>query len=121
MTPNKRFLLIVTMLGAVGLNLLASIAMKLIANQDNIQFLFLILGIGIVIVLNGLRLVVWLFANKYFPLSTTYPLTSIFYPLMLFVSFYFGENISLTKIIGTVLITIGVVWLGAKVTDEASQ
>jgi drug/metabolite transporter (DMT)-like permease len=109
------------MLGAVGLNLLTSIAMKLIANQGNIQFLLLVLSIGIVVVLNGLRLIVWLFANKNFPLSTTYPLTSIFYPLMLFVSFFFGEGISPAKIIGTILITIGVFWLGAKVKDEADQ
>jgi drug/metabolite transporter (DMT)-like permease len=79
----------------------------------------LVLGIGFVIFLNGLRMLVWMFANRAFPLSTMYPLTSIFYPLMLGVSYYFNERITPLHVAGTFFITLGVFWLGWKVKDEA--
>src|SRR3990170_1550160 len=108
---RTKFLLIALVLGVVGLNLLGAIAMKVLADRPGISLLFLLFGIGSVILLNGLRLVVWMFANDRFPLSTMYPLTSIFYPLMLVVSFFWGEKFSPLRIGGTVFITLGVFWL----------
>lgn len=119
MRLTTKFLLIIFVLGAVGLNLLAAIAMKVLANQAEVSYVYLLLGVGFVIFLNGLRLVVWMFANKRFPLSTMYPLTSIFYPLMLAVSYFFGERITLLQVFGTFLITSGVFWLGWRINDEA--
>ncbi len=119
MRLTTKFLLIIFVLGAVGLNLLAAIAMKVLANQTEVSYIYLLLGVGFVIFLNGLRLVVWMFANKRFPLSTMYPLTSIFYPLMLAVSYFFGERITLLQVFGTFLITSGVFWLGWRINDEA--
>jgi drug/metabolite transporter (DMT)-like permease len=118
MKLKTKLILILFVLGAVGLNLLAAVVMKLLANQKGIGIILFLLGIGCVIFLNVLRLVVWMFANKRFPLSTMYPLTSIFYPMMLGVSFAFGEKITLFQIIGTIFITIGVFWLGWRVKDE---
>jgi drug/metabolite transporter (DMT)-like permease len=119
MRPVAKNLLILFVLGAVGLNLLAAVAMKVLANQTELGYIFFLLGVGFVIFLNGLRLVVWMFANKRFPLSTMYPLTSIFYPLMLGVSYFFGEKITAFQILGTFLITSGVFWLGWRIKDEA--
>jgi drug/metabolite transporter (DMT)-like permease len=116
---KTKFLLIIFLLGAVGLNLLAAIMMKLLANKTGIGIILFLLGIGCVVFLNGLRLVVWMFANKRFPLSTMYPLTSIFYPLMLGVSYAFGEKITTFQIVGTFFITLGVFWLGWRTKDEA--
>jgi drug/metabolite transporter (DMT)-like permease len=116
---KTKFLLMIFVLGAVGLNISAAILMKLLANQTRIAILLLLLGIGLVVLLNGLRLVVWMFANKRFPLSTMYPLTSIFYPLMLIVSYFFGEKITSYQIFGTFLIALGVFWLGWRIKNEA--
>ena len=117
--PTK-LLLAAFVLGAVGLNLLSAIAMKLLAIRGGLGLIFLLLGAGIVIFLNGLRLLVWMYANKHFPLSTMYPLTSIFYPLMLGVSYYFGDKISPFQVGGTFLITLGVFWLSWKVKDDVA-
>lgn len=117
--PTK-LILAAFVLGAVGLNLLSAVAMKLLANRGGLGLLFLLAGVGVVILLNGLRLLVWMFANKRFPLSTMYPLTSIFYPLMLIVSYYFGDKISAYQIAGTFLITLGVFWLSWKVKGDVA-
>jgi len=115
MKSKNKALLTMLVLGAVSLNVLAAIVMKLLANQAGIGLLFLLIGIGFVVILNGLRLVVWMFANRYFPLSTMYPLTSIFYPLMLGVSYLFSEKVTILQIIGTAFITFGVFWLSWRV------
>jgi drug/metabolite transporter (DMT)-like permease len=78
-----------------------------------------LLGIGFVLFLNALRMVVWMFANRSFPLSTMYPLTSIFYPLMLMVSYFFHEKITPLQLAGTFFITLGVFWLGWRVKSES--
>lgn len=105
----------------VGLNLMAAVAMKLLARFENLSNVIILFGIGAIILLNVLRLLVWLLANKLFPLSTIYPLTSIFYPLMLGISYFFNENISYLHIIGTLLITFGVFWLGWKIRDATNE
>ena len=115
----QKLLLVLLVLGAVGLNLLAAIAMKLLAGAAGLGTVLLVLGIGFVIFLNGLRMLVWMFANRAFPLSTMYPLTSIFYPLMLGVSYYFNERITPLHVAGTFFITLGVFWLGWRVKDES--
>lgn len=120
MRSENKFLLIIFVFGAVGLNLSVAIAMKLLASQNSIQLEIFLLGIGFVIILNGSRLIVWMFANKFFPLSTMYPLTSIFYPLMLGVSYFFGEKITSPQFFGTILITLGVFWLSWTLKDEMS-
>lgn len=119
MKSKNKALLTVFVLGAVSLNILAAIVMKLLANHVDITSFFLLVGIAFVVILNGLRLVVWMFANRYFPLSTMYPLTSIFYPLMLGVSYLFSEKITFLQIIGTAFITFGVFWLSWKVKIDA--
>jgi drug/metabolite transporter (DMT)-like permease len=118
MNLKTKLTLMLFVLGAVGLNLITAILMKLLANQSGIGLFVLLLGVGLVILFNGLRMVVWMFANKRFPLSTMYPLTSIFYPMMLGVSYYFGERITLYKIFGAFLIMFGVFWLSWTVKDE---
>jgi len=99
----------------VGLNVSSAILLKTLASQVELPVLLIGVGFGIVFMLNGLRLVVWMFANRRFPLSTTYPLTSVFFPVMLGVSFAYNESITFNRIAGTLLITCGVFWLGWRV------
>lgn len=121
MPKNKKMLLAVYVFGVVGLNLLVAITMKLLSLTTSASLIVLLIGIGFVILLNGLRMLVWMFANNHFPLSTMYPLTSIFYPFMLGVSYFFNEKISGFHILGTLLITIGVFWLGWRVKNETNE
>jgi len=110
--------MIAIVFAVVGLNIFNAVALKLIASQTHLDWRILLFGIGFVIMLNGLRMLVWWFANKRFPLSTIYPLTNIFYPLMLIVSFYLKERITVFQIAGTAFITAGVLWLAWKIKEN---
>ena len=96
---------------AVILNISSALLLKTLADIDNITLIVLVMGIGGAIALNALRFAVWGYAHNKFPLSTTYPISSMFFPLMLLVAYIYGDPISLHKIIGTCLITTGVMWL----------
>lgn len=111
---QARSMVFIFVLAAIGLNVLSAIALKMLADQIDMPVTFLLIGIGLVILLNALRLLVWHFTNKRYPLSTVYPLTSLFYPIMLVVSYWYGEPISILQIFGTIFITTGVFWLGWK-------
>lgn len=113
-------LLGVTIFWIVGLNVVGGVILKALANRKNVSLILFGLGIMLVILVNGLRLLVWMFANKRFPLSTTYPLTSIFFPIMLGVSYLYGEPINTYNLLGTLLITAGVFWLGTRDLNHAS-
>jgi hypothetical protein len=63
--------------------------------------------------LNLLRFVIWGYAHRRFPISHTYPLTALFFPCVLVLSYFRGDLISMHQIAGTLLITIGAFWLGA--------
>jgi multidrug transporter EmrE-like cation transporter len=115
-------LLVLVVLGAVGLNVAGAVILKTLADQSNLSPIIFILGLGTAVFINGLRLLVWLFANRWFPLSTTYPLTSIFSPIMLFASYAYNEEVTTAQYSGTILITCGVFWLGwrVKAHEESS-
>lgn len=100
---------------AVLLNVLGGIILKAMANDSDLPFVFLIIGIGFVLLINGLRFLVWMYAHKRYPLSTTYPLTSLFFPIMLLVAYFYQEPIEWNQWVGAVLITLGVFWLNQKV------
>ena len=99
-------------IGIVGLNVTSGILLTTLASSSDLNVLVLGLGFAVVLLLNGWRLVIWMLANRRFPLSTVYPFTSLFFPVMLVVSFAYHEPITLSRIAGTLLITSGVFWLG---------
>lgn len=59
------------------------------------------------IVLNVLRFLIWGYAHKRFPLSETYPLTALFFPCILLLSYLRGNPVVIFQLTGTVLITVG--------------
>ncbi len=103
------------MLGAVALQVLGAILLKVLADQVHVTItVWIVAGVGGVIVLNLLRLLVWGYAHRRFPLSTTFPLSSLFFPAMLLVAFAFGDPIEARQILGATLITLGVIWLNRR-------
>jgi multidrug transporter EmrE-like cation transporter len=108
---TRRLQLILLVSGIVGMNVASGLLLKTLADHAS-GWLITGIGFSIVFVLNGARLVIWLLANRRFPLSTTYPLTSLFFPIMLGISYAYGEPVNLLKILGTLLIASGVFWLG---------
>ena len=64
-----------------------------------------ILAAGVV---NVVRLVVWRTAHRLYPLSLTYPLTGLSFPMVLAVSAWYDEPVGLTQVMAVVLIAVGV-------------
>jgi len=94
-------------------NLVGSIILKFISNCNN-EIGLLIVGFGIVAFLNIVRMLVWYFANRNFPLNKFYPMTSLIFPGILFVALLFGEKIGVYQIAGALLIAFGVAHLGSE-------
>lgn len=66
-----------------------------------------ILAVGLAIGLNLMRFAIWGYAHRHFPLSHTYPLTALFFPCVLALSYFNGDAVTSEQVIGTLLITFG--------------
>lgn len=108
---NRRALAFIMVSFAVGLSLCSAVVLKEAANRHHVSLLLLTALILFVLLLNILRVILWSAIHKRFRLSDSYPLTSLFFPMILVLSIFYGENIGLTKLIGTAFITLGVLVL----------
>ena len=99
---------------AVALNILSAVTLKSIADLQEASLWLLAGAIAVVTLLNGLRFLIWGVAHRRYPLSLSYPLSSMFFPLMLGVAYWYGETIHATQVAGTALITAGVLWMAFK-------
>ena len=112
---KSRFAALPVMSGAVTLQVLGAVLLKVLADQVHVAItIWIVAGVGGVILLNVLRLVVWGYAHRRFPLSMTFPISSLFFPCMLLVALAFGDPIGARQVAGAVLITLGVIWLSYK-------
>jgi drug/metabolite transporter (DMT)-like permease len=117
-TRADRSLPLLAVVLAVVLNVLAAVVLKQLADGAGLALVAVVFGIGLAIALSGMRFLVWGYAHKRLPLSTSYPLTSIFFPVMLVVSWWgYGEPTRWTQIAGAALITLGVFWLAWRAPD----
>jgi len=109
---------VVSVLGIVCLNLFAAWILK-----ETTQYTLLTIAamtlIGLVIVINLARFVLWRWLHKRVDLSKSYPLTAVFYPLIGVLSIIRGEVIQPLQWFGIFLITFGVFWFGVFVEDNA--
>lgn len=110
---NQRLMPLALVGVAVLLNVAAAVILKLLTIYPSNGSALIGIGILIVIGLNGARFLLWGGIHRRFPLSRTYPLTALFFPLILLVAYLFGEPVRLQQIGGTILICLGVVVLTA--------
>jgi drug/metabolite transporter (DMT)-like permease len=68
---------------------------------------FIVAAFGV----QGLRFLLWGYAHKRWPLSVTYPMTAIFFPMLIALAAAYGEPVSVQQWIGGFCITAGVAWL----------
>jgi len=108
---NQRGLVVILVGVAVGLSLLSAIVLKEAADMRHAPVAVIGGLIGLVIIINLMRVGFWSAIHKRFRLSDSYPLTSIFFPMILVLSALYGEEIGLAKLVGTSLITLGVLIL----------
>lgn len=117
MITNNAFKMLIFVLLIVFLNILSAIILKEVSMHFGYDFL-LIVGVSIlVLILNLAKYVLWAHIHKHYSISRTLPITSIFYPLIFLVSLYYGENFNLNKILGCILIIIGI----KLILDEESK
>jgi len=65
---------------------------------------------GMVLLVNCFKFVLWGWIHKSYDVSKSYPLTAMFFPLIMLVSFYQNETvISWPKMIGVLLIVSGII------------
>ncbi|MBI5136221.1 MAG: hypothetical protein HZA24_02670 [Nitrospirae bacterium] len=100
---------------AVALNVASAVTLKTLADLERVSLWLLVGAVAFVAGLNCLRFLVWGVAHKKYPLSLSYPLSSMFFPLMLGVSYLYGDPVRLTQVAGTGLITLGVLWMALRV------
>jgi drug/metabolite transporter (DMT)-like permease len=67
--------------------------------------------IAVAITIHALRFVLWGYAHKRWPLSVTYPMTAVFFPIVIAMAAWYGENIRAGQLVGSACITLGVLWL----------
>lgn len=108
---SQRMLAILLVSVAVGLNLVSAVVLKEAADMGRASLLVVTALIFLVVLINLLRVAFWAAIHKRFRLSDSYPLTSLFFPMIMVLSALYGEEIGFAKLIGTVLITLGVLVL----------
>ena len=99
---------VLLVLFTVVLGLVSAFCLKETALADNITATMLLMVLGVVATVNVGRFWLWGYIHRHFPLSFSYPLNSLFFPLILILSYYYGEVIRLMQIVGVVMITSGV-------------
>ena len=60
---------------------------------------------------NIIRLMVWRTAHRRYPLSLTYPLTGLTFPMVLAVSAFYNEPVGLVQLVAVALIAVGVTFI----------
>lgn len=104
--------------GIVAVQLLAAWVLDYAADLS-VSLLLAAIAITLAIGLNLLRFLLWGVAHRNYPLSHIYPLTALFFPCILALSWWQGEGLGAAQLLGTALITIGAVVMSTGVTQGA--
>lgn len=106
---NRKPALVALVLSTVVIQLLVAIVLKQLALTHSTGVsLWLLVGLLAAIGLNGLRFLIWGFTHKHYPLSHSYPLTSLFFPCVLGLSVWYGDTVLASQVVAVALIMAGV-------------
>lgn len=72
------------------------------------ELLIAFAAIALALVIHAGRFVIWGYTHRHYPLSHTYPLSALFFPCVLLLSWWQGDAVSGAQLAGTALITAGV-------------
>jgi drug/metabolite transporter (DMT)-like permease len=108
---NKKFFYVLIIILTISINLLSIIAGKYVGMNLEISAA-LALWLSVMFITYGLKFVFWFILHRKFKLSFIYPFLSLNYFLSLFLGeVLFGETVTLIKIIGSVVIVSGVLFI----------
>ena len=105
---DKKFFYILIIILTIVINLFTIVASKYIGVNLEFSKIF-VFWLSVLIITYGLKFTFWFFLNRKFQLSYIYPILSLNYFISLFLGkVLFQEDITINKIIGSVVIVIGV-------------
>ncbi len=105
---DKKFFYILIIILTIVINLFTIIASKYIGVNLEFSKIF-VFWLAVLIITYGLKFTFWFFLNRKFQLSYIYPILSLNYFISLFLGkILFQEDINIQKIIGSIVIVIGV-------------
>lgn len=105
---NKNFFYITILILTISINLLSIIAGKYLGINLGFSRIF-ILWLAILIIAYGSKFFFWFFLHRRFKLSFVYPILSINYFFSLILGkVLFQEAITIQKVIGSIILVIGV-------------
>lgn len=108
---------ILSVLFTVFLTFFTSILLSTAASRFELLSLLGGLVIAIVVFLNVVKFFIWGWLNQRYDLSKTYPLTAIFFPLIFIYAIFTGSaELTINKVIGLIIILIGLLWMEFKKT-----
>jgi drug/metabolite transporter (DMT)-like permease len=111
-TPQARpALLVVLTLANVSMQLASALLLKLAPEPASGRFVWIGVLLGGVLALNVMRFVVWGAVHARFPLSVAYPASALFFPGIVAMAWWFGEQVGPAQIAGAALVMTGVVIL----------
>ena len=109
MNVTLKALAVVTV--TVLLQLLGAALLKQATLSVHLGLLLPALFIAAAFGVQGMRFVLWGYAHKRWPLSVTYPMTAVFFPMLIALAASYGERVTASQWLGGLLITGGVAWL----------
>jgi len=95
----------------VAVNLTGAIFVDWLSALQSLKPWQLLLGISVVLILNLVRFILWIWTHKRFPISKSYPLTAVFFPIIAVISTQMETSLTPAQWVGVVLITAGVFWI----------
>lgn len=107
-------------IATVVLNLVAAAVLKYAALSYDTARAISVLAVITVLGIQGGRFLLWGYAHRRWPLSHTYPLSAIFFPLILALGVFYGEPVTIKKLVGAILITVSVAWIAKASEGNAS-
>ncbi len=107
-SSDKNFFYILIIVLTIIINLFTIVASKYIGVNLEFSKIF-VFWLCVLIITYGLKFTFWFFLNRKFQLSYIYPILSLNYFISLFLGkVLFQEDITINKIIGSVVIVVGV-------------
>jgi drug/metabolite transporter (DMT)-like permease len=98
--------LVALVLSTVAIQLLVAALLKELA-MSKATHAWVFAALAAAVALNALRFLVWGYTHRHYPLSRSYPLTALFFPCILLVSAWYGEQVGVAQVAG-----VGVIMLG---------
>ncbi len=118
---NKTFLLILSVVFLLFLNLASGVLIKLSSGYYG-RWMFLAALIVIISGIYFLRTIMWLLLGRHYQISYVYPLLSVNYVISLFVGMLvFHEPFNLQRLMGAVIILCGVTLISFSKHRNESQ